>query len=59
MGRIGTPEDIAKVALFFASDMSGYVTGLRMYVAGGGGYINNPESTFGNNSKVKPIPPIE
>ena len=59
MGRIGTPEDIAKVALFFASDMSGYVTGLRMFVAGGGGYINNPEGTFGNNSTKKPVPPIE
>jgi 3-oxoacyl-[acyl-carrier protein] reductase len=59
MGRIGKPEDIAKVALFFASDLSGYVTGHRMYVAGGLGYINNPEGTFGCNSRVKPIPPKE
>lgn len=57
MGRIGKPEDIAKVALFFASDLSGYITGHRMYVAGGLGYINNPEGTFGANSRVKPIPP--
>jgi NAD(P)-dependent dehydrogenase (short-subunit alcohol dehydrogenase family) len=42
MGRIGKPDDIANSALFFASDMSKYVTGLRMYVAGGLGYINNP-----------------
>jgi 3-oxoacyl-[acyl-carrier protein] reductase len=59
MGRIGKPDDIAGVALFFASDLSKYVTGLRMYVAGGGGYINCPEATFGNNSKVKPIPPLQ
>jgi len=58
MGRIGTPEDIANAALFFASDLSRFVTGLRMYVAGGGGYINNPEATFGYNSRVKPIPPV-
>ena len=29
------------------------------YVCGGLGYINNPESTFICNSKVKPIPPME
>lgn len=58
MGRIGKPEDIARAALFFASELSGYVTGLRMLVAGGLGYINNPEGTFGCNSKAKPIPPM-
>ncbi len=59
MGRIGKPDDIANVALFFASDLSKFVTGLRMYVGGGSGYINCPEATFGSNSKVKPIPPVE
>ena len=39
MNRMGTPEDIAGVALFFASDLSAYVTGHRMYVAGGTGYV--------------------
>lgn len=58
MGRVGKPDDIAGAALFFASDLSKYVTGLRMSVAGGLGYINNPEGTFGSNSKVKPIPPF-
>jgi 3-oxoacyl-[acyl-carrier protein] reductase len=58
MGRIGKPDDIANVALFFASDLSKFVTGLRMYVAGGGGYINCPEGTFGMNSRVKPVPPL-
>jgi 3-oxoacyl-[acyl-carrier protein] reductase len=59
MGRIGKPDDIAGAALFFASDLSKFVTGLRMYVAGGGGYINCPEATFGSNSKARPIPPLE
>ncbi|MDR1014216.1 MAG: SDR family oxidoreductase [Coriobacteriales bacterium] len=39
MERVGTPEDIAGPALFFASGLSAYVTGLCLYVAGGMGYI--------------------
>ena len=35
MGRIGKPEDIAKVALFLASDQSEWVTGERISVSGG------------------------
>jgi NAD(P)-dependent dehydrogenase (short-subunit alcohol dehydrogenase family) len=35
MQRLGTPEDIAGVALFLASDLSAYVTGDRIIVAGG------------------------
>jgi 3-oxoacyl-[acyl-carrier protein] reductase len=34
MGRIGTGEDIAKAALFFASDLSSYVTGQILGVDG-------------------------
>lgn len=34
MGRIGTAEDIAKAALFFASDLSSYVTGQILGVDG-------------------------
>jgi 3-oxoacyl-[acyl-carrier protein] reductase len=33
--RGGTPEDVAKVALFLASDLSGYVTGQVINVCGG------------------------
>jgi NAD(P)-dependent dehydrogenase (short-subunit alcohol dehydrogenase family) len=37
--RMGTPEDIAGPALFFASELSAYITGLLLYVGGGMGYI--------------------
>ncbi|GLQ88543.1 3-oxoacyl-ACP reductase [Dyella flagellata] len=35
MGRAGTPEEVAKVALFLASDLSSYVTGQTIGVDGG------------------------
>lgn len=35
LGRVGQPEDIAKVAVFLASDDAGWVTGERITVAGG------------------------
>lgn len=35
MQRFGTPQDIANAVLFFASDLSGYVTGDTMDVNGG------------------------
>ncbi|MBU1056463.1 MAG: SDR family oxidoreductase [Proteobacteria bacterium] len=35
MGRYGLPEDIAKVALFLASDDSGFMTGTTIVVDGG------------------------
>ncbi|MFH1851240.1 MAG: SDR family oxidoreductase [Candidatus Neomarinimicrobiota bacterium] len=34
--RVGTPEDIANAVLFFASDMSAWVTGAHLVVDGGG-----------------------
>lgn len=35
MERVGTPQDIARVAVFFASYLSDYVTGDRIIVGGG------------------------
>lgn len=35
LGRLGTPEDIASVVVFFASGASGWVTGERINVSGG------------------------
>jgi 3-oxoacyl-[acyl-carrier protein] reductase len=35
LGRIGQPDDIGKIAVFLASDQSGWVTGERIVVAGG------------------------
>ena len=35
MGRMGDPEEVAKVALFLASDDSSFVTGIELFVDGG------------------------
>jgi NAD(P)-dependent dehydrogenase (short-subunit alcohol dehydrogenase family) len=35
MGRFGQPDDIAKAALFLASDLSAYITGATIPVDGG------------------------
>jgi 3-oxoacyl-[acyl-carrier protein] reductase len=35
LGRVGRPEDIAKVAVFLASDDSGWLTGEFIYAGGG------------------------
>jgi len=34
MGRMGEPEEVAKVALFLASDDSSFVTGIELFVDG-------------------------
>jgi NAD(P)-dependent dehydrogenase (short-subunit alcohol dehydrogenase family) len=36
LGRIGTPEDIARAALYLAGDASAFVTGATLVVDGGG-----------------------
>jgi 3-oxoacyl-[acyl-carrier protein] reductase len=35
MGRFGTPEEVAKVTLFLASDLASYVTGQVIHITGG------------------------
>ena len=35
LGRIAQPEDIARAAVFFATDDSGWVTGESLIVSGG------------------------
>jgi 3-oxoacyl-[acyl-carrier protein] reductase len=39
LGRMAEPEDIAKVAVFLASDDSGFVTGQTLAVNGGSAFI--------------------
>ena len=34
MGRMGEPEEVAKAALFLASDDSSFVTGIELFVDG-------------------------
>jgi NAD(P)-dependent dehydrogenase (short-subunit alcohol dehydrogenase family) len=35
MGCIGEPEEVAKTALFLASDDSTFITGIELFVDGG------------------------
>jgi NAD(P)-dependent dehydrogenase (short-subunit alcohol dehydrogenase family) len=35
LGRIGTPDDLGKAAVFLASEDSAYVNGIELFVDGG------------------------
>lgn len=57
VGRLGWPEDQARVALFLASDMSAFVTGVNIPVdggsrAGGGWFWSPTERRFVNRPKT-------
>jgi NAD(P)-dependent dehydrogenase (short-subunit alcohol dehydrogenase family) len=56
VGRLGWPEDQARVVLFLASDLSSFVTGHNVPVdggtkAGGGWFFSPKEGRFVNRSK--------
>lgn len=56
VGRLGWPEDCARVALFLASDMSSFVTGHNIPVdggtkAGGGWFYSPTEHRFANRPR--------
>lgn len=42
LGRLATPEDLAKAALFFASDLSEFITGSYLVIDGGYGLSGRP-----------------
>jgi 2-hydroxycyclohexanecarboxyl-CoA dehydrogenase len=52
VGRFGTADDLAGVALFLASDLSAFVTGTTIHADGGslaaGGWFRRPNGTWTN-----------
>jgi NAD(P)-dependent dehydrogenase (short-subunit alcohol dehydrogenase family) len=39
LGRMGSPDEVAKAVSFVASDDSSFITGIEMFVDGGRGQI--------------------
>ena len=57
LGRFGTPEDVAGVALFLASDLANFITGVEINVSGGLGgqitYYPKLKREFGEAMKAR------
>lgn len=57
VGRFGTPDDIAGVALFLASDLAAFVTGTTIHADGGslaaGGWFRRADGSW-TNRPIKP-----
>lgn len=57
VGRFGTADDIAGVALFLASDLAAFVTGTTVHADGGslaaGGWFRRPDGTWTNRPVVQ------
>ena len=45
MQRVGTPDDIARLAVFLASDLGGYITG-QTFIVDGGATAHQPWHPF-------------
>jgi len=63
LGRLGTVEDVGGVAVFLASDLSAYVTGITLFVDGGtwaaGGWKHEGEHwTLFPGMKMSPLKPV-
>jgi len=56
VGRFGTADDLAGVALFLASDLSAFVTGTTIHADGGslaaGGWFRRPDGTWTNRPVI-------
>jgi NAD(P)-dependent dehydrogenase (short-subunit alcohol dehydrogenase family) len=56
VGRFGTADDVAGVALFLASDLAAFVTGTTVHADGGslaaGGWFRRPDGTWTNRPVV-------
>ena len=57
VGRFGTPDDVAGVALFLASDLAAFVTGTTIHADGGslaaGGWFRRPNHSWTNRPHLR------